>query len=86
MATSRLSKQLRKLGFKPMPNITFSSDQKASRTPSFTSVGGITYATDNMGQSWGATGTHDLSSLGFRNTSKQSRELLEKMGDLKKPQ
>ncbi len=87
MTTSPLGRKLRDLGFRKVPGVAVSQGQKALSPPSFSALGdpAMTFATDDLGQSWMRVGTVDLSSFGFNNTSEQVREVSEAMGFKKKP-
>lgn len=63
MTESKHAEALRALGFTP----TFGPDASVAGMPSFTSSAFMTMATDEMGGRWMAQGSHDLSSLGFKN-------------------
>jgi hypothetical protein len=72
---SKHAPRLRELGFKHMPRkIVAKTRKKLGRKdedyiglqPTFTFIESVTYVTDEMGQSWYASGRHDLTSLGFR--------------------
>mgnify|MGYP001567576641 CR=1 FL=1 len=79
-AESKHAAKLRELGFSHMPSIARSKAEKAKYGPTFSAMPEVTFATDETGQSWKAVGSHDLTSLGFKNTSARVRTVSEQLG------
>ena len=75
---------LRENGFTIIPTSRESRRLKRKSPPSFTSVEGLTYATDDTGETWLVSGTRDLSKHGFNNMSARARVMLEAAGLAKK--
>jgi hypothetical protein len=87
MGESRFAFELRKLGFREVPDLPIgllSREEKAKRPPSFTTSGFYTFATDETGQSWMATGTISLAYLGFNDLSHIFARLQQRAGEVRK--
>lgn len=67
MPASKHERALGLLGFKPMTSASL--EMKPEITPIFSATVLFTFATDETGRTWSAVGYHDLSALGFKNTS-----------------
>lgn len=76
---SKYASRLRNLGFKHVPGKTVKKIRKALNLTeqqflglqaTFSPSDLVTYATDETGQAWFASGRHNLSHLGFRDNEK----------------